>query len=533
MDEKQQSTRKAGLQDADLALNPGSKIYFMGIGGTGMASVAGLMQAKGYTICGSDQQLYPPMSTMLENLGIQVHIPYSPENLRQEKPELVVVANCLSAGHPEITEMLDSGLPYTSFPHLLNQTVLAGPGNIVVAGTHGKTTTSSLVAWCLESLGVRPGFMIGGMPGNFAGSFSPGAGRFFVIEGDEYDSAFFDKGSKFLHYRPEYLVLNHIEFDHADIFKDERAVEQAFEKLVSQVSHPGKIIANLGDPGVSGLLRRMGLEQEVSGVWSQSVPASGIGSLCKTRLIQGRPLLSSEPGLQRWELSVWNEDLGTLEINSTIGGPHNFSNLCQTIGLLGELFRQAGLLDADLPKKISEALGQYKGVRRRLDYLGLCQGAEVYEDFAHHPTAVEQVIRAMRQARPQKRLLIAFDPANATCRRNVFMERYCQVFKLADQVLIGPVRTDHRIPEAERMDSAVLARMSGDHVRAFESIDGLREHLSTQLRPDDVLIFMSSGSFGTLPSALMESECSSGMISQKVGSAVVTHPPSGREVCPN
>ena len=486
-------------------LKRADRLYFMGIGGTGMASVAGLMKAKGYQVSGSDQQLYPPMSGMLQDLGIQVRSPYTPDNLREAKPDLVVVANCLSRGHPEISAMLEEKIPYTSFPHLLGQTILKGPGNIVVAGTHGKTTSASIVAWCLEQLKLQPGFLIGGMPGNFPRSFCPGGGRFFVIEGDEYDSAFFDKESKFLHYRPDYLLLNHIEFDHADIFQNYEALEAAFEKLISLVEEPGRIIANLSDPGVRKLLNKMAIITKVSGVHPLATTNPAPDLPVKTRLIQGRSLPCARPGEQKWHVIAEQDYLGRVEFTSGIGGPHNLTNLCQALGLLGELAANEELPKADLAEKVATAMEAFKGVRRRLDFLGLFQGAEVYEDFAHHPTAVQQVIQGMRQSRPQQRILLAFDPANATSRRNIFLQRYCEVFRLADKAILGPVKTDHRIPEDQRMDPAKLAKISGDHVIACESTEQLLDVLKKELTANDILVIMSSGSFAGISTRLLES----------------------------
>ncbi|MCB9229441.1 MAG: UDP-N-acetylmuramate:L-alanyl-gamma-D-glutamyl-meso-diaminopimelate ligase [Deltaproteobacteria bacterium] len=484
----------------ELNLNKNAKLYFMGIGGTGMASAAGLMKELGYQVTGSDQQLYPPMSDMLERLDINVQCPYPSGKLVAEQPAAVIVANCLSESHPFVRELLESKLPYTSFPGLLEQTVLQGSGNIVVAGTHGKTTTSSLLSWSLESLSLQPGYFIGGLPGNFSNSFRARKGHYFVIEGDEYDSAFFDKKSKFLHYNPEYLLLNHIEFDHADIFEDDSAVEAAFEQLVLKVPESGKIIANLSDPGVRKLLFRLDLpKKQIVGVYPlmKENPDVDEHSLT-TKLIS----FSYDQKKQLWQGRILHQKIGLIDFSSQIGGPHNMINICQTIGTLGELAAQGSIPYEGLNLRIADALKTFKGVRRRLDFLGSFGGIEIYEDFAHHPTAVRQVIRSMRQARPESRLVLAFDPANASSRRNIFMPYYSEVFQAADRVFLGPPKEDLRIPVESRMDIGKLAQMSGAHVTPCCHHDTLAEMLINQLKPGDVVLLLSSGSFAGLAKTL-------------------------------
>ena len=478
-------------------ISKGDKLYFMGVGGTGMAAVAGLMQAEGFKVCGSDKEIYPPMSGLLESLAIPVMTPYSPENLKHANPDLVVVANCLSKGHPEIEQMLSMNLPFTSFPGLLEKTILSDKQNIVVAGTHGKTTTASLTSWCLDQLGLKPGFLIGGIPENFSTSFDPGKGEHFVIEGDEYDTAYFDKESKFLHYKPEYLVLNNLEYDHADIFENFEAVKSSFKKLLSLVKTPSRIIANMDDPGVKLILQETGLSNEVCGV-SVKVPGQSSEPDLTTR---GARLQSYhfDQNESLWHGKIWQRSLGIIDFRSRLGGPHNMANICQVIALAGMLAEE-GRVDL---KRVKESIGSilegFKGVRRRLDSLGAFEGIEFYEDFAHHPTAVRNVLEGMRQIRPDARILVAFDPANATCRRNTFVRDYGAVFKQADQTLLGPVQTDLRIPEAERMNTSQLADLVGPSAKACQNYDELCSEIRSYARKGDVVLFMSSGSFGGVP----------------------------------
>lgn len=473
-----------------MKIKSGSKVYFLGIAGTGMASVAGLAKAAGYQVSGSDKEIYPPMSTMLEELKIPVLSPYAAANIDKATPDLVVVANALSRGNEELEHMLGKGIPYTSFPQFLGEYFLEQRTSLVVSGTHGKTTTTSLLAHVLTELNEDPGFMIGGIPRNFTYSFNLGKGPVFVIEGDEYDTAFFDKNSKFLHYRPKHLILNNLEYDHADIFPNLEAIEAQFGKLISLVPNLKNIIANVDDGGILSLLRKLGLEKDIFAVSTLGKTADA-----KVRVLSKGPAKTTSPsGKPQWEAEISTPEWGSIKIKTTLTGEHNIANIAQVIAALTTLSRD-GVLKKHTALEIAAALESFKGVTRRLDHLASGGGVDVYEDFAHHPTAVRLVIEGFRKTNPGKRLLVAFDPRNATSRRNVFTEQFAESLRLADKVFVGKCTVDQRIPEAQRMDTTVLQKRIGTHAHSYEDNEVLLSDITREARSGDAVIFMSSGSF--------------------------------------
>lgn len=451
-----------------------------------MASVAGLAQEAGYQVIGSDANIYPPMSTMLEELRIPVLTPYDPQNVLKQRPALVVVANALSRQHIEIEALLQADIPHTSFPAFLGDYFLEQRKTVVIAGTHGKTTTSSIMAHTLAQLGWDPGYLIGGIPRTLPRSFALGKGPLFVIEGDEYDTAFFDKNSKFLHYRPRHVILNNIEFDHADIFSSLEAIEAQFAQLLKLVPAPENIIANVDDPGVVKLLKQLNLLNKVT-----SVATRGLDPSAKVRLLELKA--PSQGKDQKWSVHI-QTPAGQAHITTELAGPHNAANICQVVACLWRL-SQAG----DAPKFSLEALqaplASFTGVKRRLDRLSSAAGVEVFEDFAHHPTAVKAVIESLRTLYPQKRLIVAFEPKNATSRRNIFVKEFAASLGLADRVLIGPCPVDQRIPSEQRMNTEDMVRLIGDRAQAFADNEALLDSLVDQAKPNDTIVFMSSGSF--------------------------------------
>jgi UDP-N-acetylmuramate: L-alanyl-gamma-D-glutamyl-meso-diaminopimelate ligase len=472
-----------------MKLEPKAHVYFLGIGGTGMAAVAGLLQEAGYRVTGSDAGVYPPMSTMLEELGIAVKTPYAEANLQGQTPAMVVVANVLSRGNVELEAMLTRGIPYTSFPKILGDLVLAERTTTVVAGTHGKTTTSSLLAHVLNELGEDPGFVIGGIPRNFPRSFRLGGGKLFVVEGDEYDTAFFDKGPKFLHYRPKHLILNNLEYDHADIYPNVEAIEAQFARLAQLVQDRKKIVANVDDPGIQRVLAQLAIEHDVTRVATLGEArdaAVRVGAYRATLTPEGDPL---------WHATITSDVYGTLEIETMLSGRHNLANIAQVIALIGTLEKAGELRQPVTPKRMIAAIRSFKNVARRLDRLASANGIDVYEDFAHHPTAVKLVIEGFREIYPSKRLVIAFEPRSATQRRNVFQADYAKTLALADRVYIGECPVDKRIAEENRMDTAALERAIGAKAKAFPTNAALLSQLKDDLAPGDAVIFMSSGSF--------------------------------------
>lgn len=463
-------------------------VYFMGIAGTGMAAVAGLAKAAGFKVTGSDKEIYPPMSTMLEQLGIPVLTPYSATNLAQANPDLVIVANALSRGHEELESLLATDRPYTSFPKFLGDHFLKNRTSIVVAGTHGKTTTTSLMSHVLQELGESPSFMIGGIPRNFPYSFQLGTGPTFVIEGDEYDTAFFDKESKFLHYHPKHLILNNLEYDHADIFPNIEAIEKMFAKLISLTPQLSTIIANVDDPGISKLLKQLGIADQVF-----RVSTLGRTVDAPVRVVEAGPLGPQATHL--WQATIQTPTWNKLAIKTNLVGEHNTANIAQVIACLETLSKDQQLKSRPTASQIQQAFASFKGVARRLDLLARIGGVDIFEDFAHHPTAVKSVIHSVQKALPGRRVLVAFDPRNATSRRNVFTNEFAQSLRFADQVYIGKCTVDQRIPEHQRMDTKVLAEKIGQKAKSYEDNDVLLADVSSDAKTGDAIIFMSSGSF--------------------------------------
>jgi len=472
-------------------------VYFMGIAGTGMASVAGLAMQGGFRVSGSDNDVYPPMSTMLEEIGIKVHTPYDPANLSAEKPDLVVVANVLSRNHKEVVALLESKIPYTSFPAFLGEYFLGSRHSVVVTGTHGKTTTTSLLTHILREFGEDPGYLIGGIPKALQRSFNLGSGSPFVIEGDEYDTAYFDKESKFLHYRAQHLILNNIEFDHADIFKDINAIYEMFTKLVKNVANPSQIIANVDDVGVLELLRRTGLEEQVTrvGAWGKNLKTDC--HVIDTHVVEAKP------EKQIWEIKLATKRWNEIKLQTTLSGAYNAANICQIIACLDSMMSQ-GIIKQQKADALQKAILSFANVKRRLDHLGTVNDIYVMEDFAHHPTAVGLLIEALRKNFPTRRIIVAFEPRNATSRRRTFEQQYAEVLTMADIALIGACPEDIRIPEAERMNTNRIASTIGPRAKAFDKNDDLHNWLAAQLCPGDVVVFMSSGSFNGVQYRLID-----------------------------
>jgi UDP-N-acetylmuramate: L-alanyl-gamma-D-glutamyl-meso-diaminopimelate ligase len=481
-----------------MSLPKGSEIYFVGIGGTGMASVAGLCQEAGYSITGSDAGIYPPMSDMLKELGIKAVSPYSVDNVKSRKIDLAVIANVLSRGNVELEWILENKVPYVSFPALMGDLFLKNRFSCVVAGTHGKTTTSSILAHVLNELDEDPGFLIGGIPRNFPRSFRIGSGKPFVIEGDEYDTAFFDKGPKFLHYCPKLAILNNLEFDHADIYPNLEAIEKQFVKLAKLVPNTKNVIANIDDPGINKILAENNLLAAVT-----SVSTEGKSKDAKVYVGDISVNASSKSGIQHWKATYHCSDFGQIAIETQLSGRHNIANIAMVLASLQNLVAQSVIRKPDI-KVLSKAFASFLNVKRRLDRLAFGGDIEVYEDFAHHPTAVKLVIEGFKQAFPNRRLVVAFEPRSATQRRNVFQNDYARTLALADAVYIGECPEDKRIPEAERMSTAKLQQTIGSKARAFPTNNDLLASLKVDLHAGDSVVFMSSGSFSGVQHSLAQ-----------------------------
>jgi UDP-N-acetylmuramate: L-alanyl-gamma-D-glutamyl-meso-diaminopimelate ligase len=453
-------------------------IHLSGICGTAMASLAGLLQLQGHRITGSDKAAYPPMSDLLRGLGIPVREPYAEANL-MPVPDLVVIGNALSRGNPEVERVLDERIPFTSMAALLREEFLKGRESLVVAGTHGKTTTTSLLAWIYqtaadENPALEPSFLIGGVAENFGSSFQLRPTRTFIVEGDEYDTAFFDKGPKFLHFFPDALILTHVEFDHADIYADLEAVKTAFRRLVNLVPRRGLIVADDGSENVSACLERALCRVERYGFSK--------GADWRIRNLR------HEVGLTRWE--VWRGGALWAELHMSLAGEHNALNATAAAALaFGQGVSKAA---------IQAALAAFKSVKRRLEVRAEIGGVTVIEDFAHHPTAIRETLRALRSVYPSRRLWAILEPRSNTLRRKVLAGDLVASLRLADRVAIAGVYQLERIPENERLHpEEVIAALNaaGTDAQLFPDANAIVNGIAPRLEPGDVVALLSNGGF--------------------------------------
>jgi UDP-N-acetylmuramate: L-alanyl-gamma-D-glutamyl-meso-diaminopimelate ligase len=460
------------------------KIYLMGIGGIAMGTLATMLREKGFPVTGSDQNVYPPMSHHLERMGIPVYLGYDADNLRQSRPDLVVIGNVIRRENPEAIHVMELGIPYVSMPQAIDRFFLGEQRSLVVAGTHGKSTTSALLAWQLFHGGMDPSVFVGAFLKDWGASHRLGKGPFMIIEGDEYDTAFFDKGPKFLHYRPHIGVLTSIELDHADIFRDMDAVRTAFRQFVRLIPTEGTLILNVDDaecrrlqPLCQGSV--MGYGTSVDAAW-RLLEVSHHGDHVKLRFRD--PLQGT-----------------VCELKSPLPGRHNALNTVAAIAVS----RLAGMDYASL----STGLERFQGVKRRQDRIGEVGDILVIDDFAHHPTAVQETIQAIRLAHPGRRVIAAFEPRTNSSRRNIFQEAYARAFDSADLICIKTPGGLELIAPSERMDCARLVRdLESRDKQAHLSLstEELIELLVHEAKPGDVILCMSNGSFDGLPVRLME-----------------------------
>lgn len=460
------------------------RIHLLGICGTGMASLAGMLKSMGYQVTGSDENVYPPMSTFLRSLNIAVFEGYDPAHL-EPFPDLVIVGNVIRRENPEARALWRLKLPYLSFPQALRRFALSGKQTVVITGTHGKTTTSAIAAWILEKAGMDPGFMIGGIPRNFEKNYKLGSGPWFVLEGDEYDTAFFDKGPKFLHYKPQAVILTSIEFDHADIYKDLDHVIESFRKLIALVPPDGVIIANGDDPVITEEVKRAKCRVEKYGLAHHN-PGPDLW-----RAIQGEV----QDGLTRVNILRGNQ--AYLDVLTPLYGRHNISNLLSTVVL-------AGFLNIPRPH-LKDALQTFGGVKRRQEVIGKQGDITVLDDFAHHPTAVRETVRAVRE-RYSGRLITVFEPRSNSSRRNIFQDRYAASFDAADRVMIPKPPLTDMIPESQRFSSPRLVqdlKKRGVEALYFDGTEDLLSALIQTVRSGDIVLFMSNGEFAQLPKRLL------------------------------
>jgi len=461
-----------------MAMKQRKHIHLSGICGTAMASLAGLLQLEGHRVTGSDKAAYPPMSDLLRELGIPVMEPYAETNL-DPAPDLVVIGNALSRGNPEIERALDARIAFTSMAALLREEFLIGRTSLVVAGTHGKTTTTSMLAWIYqvaarENPDFEPSFLIGGVAENFGSSLQLRPTRNFIVEGDEYDTAFFDKGPKFLHYFPDALILTHVEFDHADIYADLPAVKTAFKRLVNLIPRRGVIVAFDGSANVSECVEKAFCRVERYGF--------------SERAHWGIVNLRHEDGLTSWDVLREGTPWATLEMR--LAGEHNALNATAAAALAAN---QGISKDA-----VKAALGSFKSVKRRLEVRAQVGGVTVIDDFAHHPTAIRETLRALRSVYPGSRLWAVLEPRSNTLRRKVLANDLVESLGLADRVEMAGVYQQERIPQDERLHPEDVVRAlnaAGTPAHLSPDVPAILDAMVPQLQPGDIVAILSNGGF--------------------------------------
>ncbi|MGA3180613.1 MAG: UDP-N-acetylmuramate:L-alanyl-gamma-D-glutamyl-meso-diaminopimelate ligase [Verrucomicrobiota bacterium] len=451
-------------------------VHFAGIGGAAMASVAAAMRDQGFAVTGSDYNIYPPMSAFLAARQIEVMPGYAESNLAR-KPDLVVIGNALSRGNAEVEAVLDHKLRYCSLPELLKEFFLRGKRSIVVTGTHGKTTTTSLLAWVFEHNALQPGFLIGGIPVNFGQGARFSSSPWFIIEGDEYDSAFFDKRSKFLHYLPEVVIVNNLEFDHADIFDNLAAIQTSFRRLFALIPRNGQLLANGDDPNLAPLLdlthcpvKRFGLRED------NSVQAFNL----------------------RYGPTAAEFEIPSFKFHLNMVGEFNVRNALAVVAAA----KHCGLSN----KQIQAAFDSFKGVRRRMEVRGVPGGITVVDDFGHHPTALRETLRALRLRYASQRIWAVFEPRSNTTRRNVFQKQLAESFADADAVVLAQIARLELLKPEERLDPLQLMqdlKNAGKSAAYLPDADAIVSHLKKEARGGDVICVFSNGGFGNILEKLL------------------------------
>ncbi|MEY2987636.1 MAG: hypothetical protein RJB13_1157, partial [Pseudomonadota bacterium] len=489
------------------------QLHFTGIGGTGMAAVAGLFSSAGFSISGSDNPIYPPMDEVIKHIGLEPIVGYHKETLESLHPDGVVLANVISRKNAELKpnaemhSLLELNIPTMSFPSSLRRFFLHKTKNIIVSGTHGKTSTTSLIAQMLNHLGRDPSLFVGGSPANFQHGFRLGLGGIFVLEGDEYDSALFDKGPKFLHYEPSISLINNIEFDHADIYPNIEAIEEEFYRLACLTRDRGGIVvANMDDPRVVNVVERA----QAPVIWfgkNNSNVKGPVWHLAST--------LTETEGLSADCIAPDNT---RINVKTRLFGLHNAMNTTAALAVLHALkviettekATHQNLSSVTLSQQEiqnwSSAAKTFLGVKRRFELISTKNDIVIFDDFAHHPTAITTTLDAFRSyvnsAKRTGRLIVCFDPRNATMRRSVLQAQLAQSFKDADIVLLGKVPLDMRLHATEVLDGQKVAELIGSKARYFTENEMLLEHLKQMAQAGDTIVFMSSGSFDGLPRKL-------------------------------
>jgi len=456
-------------------------IHLIAVCGTGMGALACMLKEMGYRVTGSDSKVYPPMSDFLRNRGIEISEGFDPTHLADD-PDLVVIGNAVRRDNPEAVYVQEAGLSYCSMPQALNRFAAAGKKPILITGTHGKTTTSSIVAWILQYAGFDPSFMIGGILKNFNSNYRLGKGEYIVLEGDEYDTAYFDKGPKFLHYQPHLAVLTSVEFDHADIFEDLGHVTGAFDRFVGGLSESATLFAVDQDPNVEGLVRDRNCRLERYGTDGTSDWRLGTVAI--------------EPPWTRFQVLQNGHVFGSFRTRMV--GRHNLLNAMAAIGIASRLAIPVEVLVS--------ALERFEGVKRRQEVRGRKRGITVMDDFAHHPTAVRETIRAVKPFCPHGRLIAVFEPRTNTSMRDVFQSVYPDSFEAADLVCVRKPPLLEKIPPDCRFSSEQLVndlRHRGKAAHFFQDTDTIIDFICKEARTDDVVLVMSNGGFDNIHERLL------------------------------
>jgi UDP-N-acetylmuramate: L-alanyl-gamma-D-glutamyl-meso-diaminopimelate ligase len=458
------------------------KIHFIGVCGTAMATLAAMLKQRGFDVQGSDHGVYPPMSDFLAAENIRVLDGYRAENITSDL-DMVVIGNAISRGNPELEEVLDRKFRYQSLPEAIRENFLWHSRSIVIAGTHGKTTTTSMVGWLLTACGADPSLLVGGIAGNFNGSYRLGSGRDFVIEGDEYDSAFFDKTAKFLKYLPDIAVVGNLEYDHADIYADLEALRVAFRRFLTLVPRNGRVVIGADSPEAMKLATSARCSVETLGLSDGADWRAG-----EVQSTDGRTI---------FELTHAGEPLGHFEL--PLLGVHNVRNALAALAV-----GHATGLSAEAMRK---ALKEFKGVRRRLELRGKARGVSVYDDFAHHPTAILETLSAVRASHPDRRVWAVFEPRSATSCRRIFQDDFARAFSEsgADEVVIADVFRS-TLPADERLSVEELirdVRKSGRQARHIPAVDDIVKTISAEAREGDLVVIMSNGGFGGIHDKLL------------------------------
>lgn len=457
-------------------------IHLIAVCGTGMGALAGMLKEAGFKVTGSDHHVYPPMSTFLAERGIRVANGFRPENL-SHRPDLVVVGNAVSKDNPEVETMFDMALPFCSLPQALNRFFIHSKGALVVTGTHGKTTISALLAWVLATAGLDPGFMVGGILKNFNRNYNIGTGSYFVVEGDEYDTAFFDKGPKFLHYTPSRAILTTVEFDHADIYRDLSHVKKAFSEFVAAMPEEALLVGYDGDPIV----------RELAGQAPCWTALYGTGERSPWRIEN----VHFDPPWSRFEAIRRGEPFGVFQI--PLMGRHNLLNALAVISVAEDL-----RIPADI---IARALETFEGIKRRQEVRGIKKGITVIDDFAHHPTEVRETLAAARAFHANTRIVAVFEPRTNSSMRKVFQKVYPGSFDDADLICIRKPPLLHKIPAGEWFSSEELVqdlKNRGKEAFYFPDTEAIIDHLVKVAEPEDVILIMSNGGFDNIHERLLE-----------------------------